>query len=100
MKDASKHDERQLRRMLDCLDAARRGGVSLRAASDSLLFLRGALEDVDRGWADDFTSHVATLESASVASPSQVHDMGEEYPRLVKATLDALEALVRARLGG
>lgn len=99
MGSASEHDERQLMRMLDCLDAARRGGVSLRAASDSLLFLRGALEHVDRGWADDFTSHVATLESASLASPSQMHDMGGEYPRLVNATLDALEALVRARLG-
>jgi hypothetical protein len=94
------HDERQLRRMLECLEAARRGGVSLRAASDSLLFLRGALERADRPWADDFTSHLATLESASLASPAQRQEMGDQFPRLVEGTLDALEKIVRARLEG
>lgn len=94
----AEHDERQLRRMLECLDAVRRGAVSLRAASDSLLFLRGALMNVDRPWADEFTSHLATLESASLASAAQRQEMGDRYQRLVEVTLDALEKIVRARL--
>ena len=98
MSDIMTHDERQLRRMLDCIDATRNNRMSLQAASDSLLFLRDALENLQADWARDFTSHLATLESAGLASPEQIGGMGEGYPRLIAETLDALDVLVRARL--
>lgn len=90
----ARHDERQLRRMLDCIKAARSNRMSLQSATDSLLFLRDALERVDAEWARDFTSHLATIESAGLASPEQMKLMGEEYPRLIARTLGALETLV------
>lgn len=98
MSDLTTHDERQLRRMLDCIEATRNDRMSLQAASDSLLFLRDALEQLEADWSRDFTSHLATLESASLASPEQIRRMGEGYPQLVSETLDALEVLVRSRL--
>lgn len=100
MTDLLEHDERQLRRMLDCIEATRNNRMSLQSASGSLLFLRDALERVDADWARDFTSHLATIESAGLASAAQIKLMGEEFPRLVARTLGALETLVRSRLPG
>ena len=93
-------DASHLRRMLDCVSAMRSKSVSLVQGADSLLFLRNALEAVEQGWADEFTSHLATLESAGLASPEQIANMGSRYADVVTGALDALEAMVRCHFPG
>ena len=88
-------DARQLHRMLAVISALRSGGASLVEAADSLLFLRDALERVDESWSDEFTSHVATLESAGSASDEQIATMGSTYQSVVLEALEQLEELVR-----
>jgi hypothetical protein len=91
-------DRRQLRRILQTIAAARAGYAPLVNVADELLFLRDALKEVDRSWADEFTSHVASLESMGLATTEQRIEMGETYEEIVDETLNALEHLV-ARLG-
>jgi uncharacterized protein YjbI with pentapeptide repeats len=89
--------ERQLRLMLDCLKAARHSEATLRETSDSLLSLLGALEGMERSWRDDVASHVATLGAASLAArDALLNHIEEGRSRIVLATLDTLEALVRS----
>jgi len=93
-------DGRHLRRMLDCIAAMRSQSVSLVQGADSLLFLRNALEQAEQSWVDEFTSHLATLESAGLASPDQIATMGSRYAGTMHGALDALEGLVRGRFPG
>ncbi|WP_050725658.1 hypothetical protein [Vulgatibacter incomptus] len=93
----SQRDARQLRRMLTCISGTRQGGVALVEVADSLIFLRDALENVEESWSDEFTSHVATLESAGVATSAQIERMGPQHQAIVSGALDALEAMVKAR---
>lgn len=96
--DLLKPRERQLRLMLDCLRAARHSEATLRETSDSLLSLLGALEGMDRSWRDDVASHVATLGSAGLAArDALLNHLEEGRSRIVLATLDTLEALVRSQ---
>ena len=64
----------------------------------TLLFLRNALENADAPWSKELTDHIATLESASIATSEQIRTMGAGYSELIERTLDALEQLVRLRL--
>lgn len=89
---------RQLQHMLGCLASMRRDQRLLVDGVDSLLFLRDALEEVDAQWSRELTNHLATLESAGVATPEQIRTMGKEYPELIARTLDAVERLVRSSL--
>ena len=72
--------------------------MSLVVGANSLLFLRNALEHVDADWDASFTTQVATLESAGVATNSQVAAMGETYSAVVSQALDVLEALLNSKL--
>ena len=63
-------------------------------AANSLLFLRNAMEALDRSWSDRFTSHIATLESAGTATAEQRSEMGSRYDALIANTLDELEEMV------
>jgi hypothetical protein len=91
-------DIRHLQRMLDCISAMRTGALSLVGGADNLLFLLDALEVAEPAWADEFTSYVATIESAGTASPEQIASMGSQFPAVVATTLDALAEMVRSRL--
>jgi hypothetical protein len=90
------HDARQLRRMLDCIVAARSGNVSLVQVAGSLLFLRDALEVVDEQWEDTLTSHIMTLESAGLASAEQKVTMGSAFENVIATALGELEVLTRS----
>lgn len=90
--------ERHLQRMLDVIEVARKGKASLVNVADSLHFLLSSLEGVDRPWAEQFGSHVLTLESAGLASPEQKRNMGKGFATLKTQTLGALETMVRTRL--
>lgn len=83
--------------MLECISAMREKSVSLVRGVDNLLFLRDALDTVEEGWANEFTSNLATLESAGLASPEQIASMGSRYSDIVMHALDALERMVRGR---
>ncbi len=91
-------DMRHLQRMLQCIAAIRDRSISLVRGADSLLFLRDALDAVEQRWVDDFTAEVATLESAGLASPEQIAEMGERYAFVVREALEHLEGMVRALL--
>jgi hypothetical protein len=93
-------DVRHLRRMLACISAVRSGGASLVEGANSLLFLRDALDATEEAWTDEFTSHVATLESAGLATQEQVTAMGGSYASVVANVIDTLEAMVRGRFPG
>ena len=93
-------DRRHLARMATCIAAMRSGEVELAAGADTLLFLRDALSEPDRGWSDALTAHLATLESAATASPVQRATMGARFAEVVHAALSALEELVAARSTG
>jgi hypothetical protein len=92
--EAVSHDARQLRRLLDCIGAARNGRLSLVQLADSLLFLRDALENADEEWSSEFTSNIASLESAGLATDEQKAVMGENLERVVSAALAELESLI------
>jgi hypothetical protein len=72
--------------------------MSLVAGADSLLFLRNALETVEADWDESFTDHVATLESAGLATDEHVAAMGESFRTAISRALDGLEALVNSQL--
>ena len=91
-------DARHMRRMLECISGVRRQSVSLVQGASTLLFLLNAMEDVEEGWADEFTSYLVTLDSAGTASLNQIATMGSRYVDVVHDTLDTLERLVRDRL--
>lgn len=93
-------DARHLRRMLECISAMRSKSLSLVQGADSLFFLRNALEEIEQTWADEFTSHLATLESAGTASREQIAAMGSRYADVVAGALDALERMVDGRFPG
>jgi hypothetical protein len=93
-------DVRHLRRMLECISGMRSQSVSLVQGADTLLFLRNALEEIDQPWADAFTSHLATLESAGTASRDQIATMGSRFADVVADALDALERMVCSRFPG
>lgn len=93
-------NQRHFQRMLEVIDAARKDKASLVSVADSLHYLLASLEVIDRQWAEQFGSYVLTLESAGLASPEQRRDMGEAFPALKGKTLDALETMVKARMGG
>jgi hypothetical protein len=97
--------------MVDVLAAVRGGKASLVQAADSLLFLRDAVDERDESWADEFTGHVATLESAGIDAKGNVlgrggtvdraghiQPPGSAYPGFPVAALDALEQLIQQRL--
>jgi len=89
--------ERQLRLMLDSVKAARWSDMTLKHASESLLSQSSALEGADPDWREDVASHAATLGSASLASPDAGwNNLDEGRARIVWATLDTLEALIRS----
>jgi hypothetical protein len=92
-------NDRHFQRMLDVIEAARKGDASLVNVADSLHFLLSNLEGVDRPWAEKFGSHVLTLESAGLASPEQRNEMVQGLPALKVQTLDAVEALVKECMG-
>ena len=94
--EPNNHDARQLRRMLDCINGARGGSVSLIEAADTLLFLRDALAVADEQWSNDFTSHVATLESAGLAAAEERARMGSSFESVLSVALGELEALIGA----
>lgn len=93
----SPKDARQFRQMLNCITDMRRGATNLVQGADSLLFLRSALEAVEEAWSDEFSSHVATLESAGLATSAQVEEMGSRFQAVVSGALDSLETMVLAR---
>jgi hypothetical protein len=68
--------------------------TSLVDAANSLLFLRNAMESLDRSWSDRFTSHIATLESAGTATAEQRNTMGTSFHELVENTLKELGEMV------
>jgi hypothetical protein len=94
----SQGDNRNLRRMLECIGAARTGRMTLVGLADALLHLRDALDAVDPAWAEELTSHIATLESAGLATSEQIRTMGPKYEEVIANTLAAAERLV-FRLG-
>ncbi len=84
--------------MLDAIKAARRSELSLKAASDSLSSLCSALEQADPDWRADVASHIATLGSAGLAAQDGWLDrLDPGRAHIARATLDTLEALVRAQ---
>jgi hypothetical protein len=87
-------DRRHLERMLQCVAAARAGDISLVAAADTLLALRSAVEYDEDGWADEITSHVATIESAGLATAEQRRVMGARYSEVVELALGSVEQAV------
>ncbi|HEY6557432.1 MAG TPA: hypothetical protein VI072_09165 [Polyangiaceae bacterium] len=76
----------------------KRGACSLVDGANSLLFLRDALEKADEIWIDEFTSRVATLESAGLATGEQVNAMGVAYENVVQSELSELEAMISGKL--
>jgi len=92
--------ERHLQRMLEVIDGARKDEASLVNVADSLHFLLSSLEALDRPWAEQFGSHVLTLESAGLVSLEQRREMGEGFSALKAQTIDALEAMVKGRMEG
>jgi hypothetical protein len=91
-------DFRHLQQMRACIASLRSGATSLGAGADSLLFLRTSLETVEAGWDESFTAHVATLESAGLATSEQVAAMGQGYSAAISQALDDLETLVTSQL--
>jgi len=74
------------------------GAVSLLAGTDTLVFLHSSTEVAEDGWDDEFTSEVATLESAGLATLQQVSEMGTSYEIAIAKALNELEALVLRRV--
>jgi hypothetical protein len=72
--------------------------VPLLTGTDSLVFLHHSLEMTEDVWDDAFTSEIATLESAGLATPQQVSEMGVAYQATITKALDELEALVLRRV--
>ncbi len=90
--------ECRLRLMLDAIKAARRSELTLKAASDSLSSLCSALEEADPNWKADIASHIATLGSAGLAGKDGwLNELDPGHARVAMATLDTLDALVRAQ---
>ncbi len=87
-------DTRHLQCMLADLLAMRSGALSLLQGADRLLFLRDCLTIVDDRWDEQFTSHVATIESIGLASAEQRVQMGDNYAALLASTLDSIEELI------
>ncbi len=84
--------------MLDCIKAARRGELTLKAASDSLSSLCAAFEQADQNWREEVASHIATLGSGTLAAKdARLNELDPARARIALATLDTLEALVRAQ---
>jgi len=78
------------------INDTRANRTSLIGAANSLLFLRNAMETLDRSWGDQLTSHIATLESAGTATKEQRKEMGSRYHELVESTLDELATMIES----
>ncbi len=92
-------NRRQFQRMLEVIETGRVDTSSLVNVADSLHFLLSDLEAVDHPWAERFGSLILTLESAGLVSANQRQEMGGSLPSLRAQTLDALEAMVREKMG-
>lgn len=72
--------------------------MPLLTGTDSLVFLHNSLEMTEGAWDDAVTFEVATLESAGLATPQQVSEMGAAYKATITKALDKLEVLVLRRV--
>jgi hypothetical protein len=74
------------------------GDPPLLTGTDILVFLHSSMEVTEDAWDDAFASEVATLESAGLATPQQVSEMGTAYKATITKALNEIEALVLRRV--
>jgi hypothetical protein len=70
------------------------GAVPLLAGADTLVFLHSSMEVIEEAWDHAFTSEIASLESAGLAAPQQMSEMGTAYKTTIAKALNELEVLV------
>jgi hypothetical protein len=94
------YDARQLRLMLDRIEAFRRAEVGFGKLIVDLEALLGALRNPDEKWKNDFNYHWGKLEDIRAAMLYGNHKgLGEGDLKTVADALGALESILQSMLG-